>query len=129
MLSQKKPIIERGTKIKMSVRKVEDIEWIPHPTARGVTMKPLVTRKDDGVNVSCILILIPKGTEVPEHHHEEEDDILYPLKGQAIMWVDGYGSFPLEPGCLVRVPKGTKHKITNVIKDLLLYDVFWPGLI
>lgn len=44
------------------------------------------------------------------------------------MWVDGSGSFPLEPGCVVLVPKGTKHKIENVSEELLLYDVFWPAV-
>ena len=129
MLAQEDFIIEEGTKMKKVRRNVEDIKWIPHPTAQGVIMKPLVTRKDDGGDVSCILILVPKDSEVPEHVHEEEHDILYPLKGRATMWVDGIGSFPLEPGCLMRVPKGTKHKIENVSEDLLLYDVFWPALI
>jgi mannose-6-phosphate isomerase-like protein (cupin superfamily) len=109
-------------------RNVEEIEWIPHPVAEGVTIKPLVTREDYDTNVSCILVLVPKGREVPEHVHEEQDDILYPLEGRAVMSVDGSGSFPLEPGCIVRVPKGTKHKIDNVSEDLLLYDVFWPAL-
>lgn len=105
-----------------------EIEWIPHPVAKGVTIKPLITKKDNGTDVSCILVRIPKGVDVPEHVHEEQDDILYPLNGRAIMTVDGGGSFPLEPGCIVRVPKGTKHKIENVSEELLLYDVFWPAL-
>jgi mannose-6-phosphate isomerase-like protein (cupin superfamily) len=128
-LCQENHITEKGTNVKKVKRNVEDIEWIPHPTAKRVTMKPLVTRKDHGADVSCILVLIPKDSEVPEHIHEREDDILYPLRGRATMWVDGSGSFPLEPGCVVRVPSGTKHRIENVSEDLLLYDVFWPALI
>lgn len=128
ILGQEDFITEERTKMKKVRRNVEDIGWIPHPTAKGVTIKSLVTRKDDGADVSCILILVPKDGEVPEHVHEEQDDILYPLKGRAIMWVDGSGFFPLEPGCVVRVPRRTKHKIENVSEDLLLYDVFWPAL-
>jgi len=127
MLGQENFITEAGTKMKKVLRNVADIGWIPHPTAKGVSIKPLVTRKDDGTDVSCMLVLVPKDNEVPEHVHEE-DDILYPLNGRAIMWVDGSGSFPLEPGCVVRVPKGTKHKIENVSEELLLYDVFWPAV-
>ena len=44
------------------------------------------------------------------------------------MWVDGNGDFALEPGVIVKVPKGTKHKNTDVTEDLLLYDVFCPAL-
>jgi mannose-6-phosphate isomerase-like protein (cupin superfamily) len=45
------------------------------------------------------------------------------------MWVEGVGDFSLEPGVIVRVPKGKKHKIADVAEDLLFYDVFFPALI
>lgn len=108
--------------------RIDDIQWIPHPIAPRVTVKPLVTKKDDEVDVTCMLVMVPKGTEVPEHVHEDQDDILYPLKGKAVMWMEGSGSFAMEPGMMVRVPKGTSHKISDVKEDLLLYDVFWPAL-
>ena len=44
-------------------------------------------------------------------------------------WIDGEGEFTLEPGMIIRVPKGTKHKIFDVTEDLLIYDVFHPALI
>jgi len=106
----------------------EETPWQSHSLAKGVLIRPLVSQKDDGVDVTCMLVLIPEGKEVPEHVHEEQDDILYPLKGEAVMWVDGSGSFILKPGIIVRVPKGTKHRISGVKVDLLLYDVFWPAL-
>ena len=62
-------------------------------------------------------------------HHPTQDDILYPLSGKAAMRVDGTGEFTLEPGIVVRVPKGTKHSITNVIEELLVLDVFCPALL
>ena len=104
-------------------------QWIPHPIAEEVTIKNLVTKKDDGADVTCMLVLVLTGKEVPEHVHKEQDDILFPLKGKAVMWVDGSGSFSLEPGIIVRVPKGTKHKIGEVTEELLLYDVFCPALV
>jgi len=45
------------------------------------------------------------------------------------MWVEGVGDFTLEPGMIVRVPQGKKHKITNIVEELLIYDVFFPALI
>jgi quercetin dioxygenase-like cupin family protein len=85
---------------------IADVSWRPHPVAKGVTIKPLVTKSEDGLNVTCMLVKIPAGVEVPEHIHA--------------------GTFPLKPGIVVRVPKGTKHKIFNVAEELLIYDVFQP---
>lgn len=109
-------------------RSVENISWVPHPTAQEVKIKPLISEKEHGLNVTCMLVNVPVGREVPEHIHENQDDILYPLQGRAVMWVDGAESFLLEPGVIVQVPKGTKHKIDSVTEDLLLYDVFSPAL-
>ena len=83
-------------------RSVEKISWAPHPTAQGVMIKPLITRKEYGLDVTCMIV--------------------------NVMWVEGTGSFSLEPGVIVQVPKGTKHKIVDVTDDLLLYDVFCPAL-
>ena len=70
---------------------------------------------------------VPAGIEIPEHIHEEQVDILYPIQGAAEMYVEGTGTFPLKPGIIVIVPKGTKHKISNVTEELLVYDVFQPA--
>ena len=102
---------------------------MPHPIALRVKIKPLISRKEHGLNVTCMLANVPVGKEVPEHIHEEQDDILYPLQGRAVMWVDGTGNFPLEPGVIVRVPKGKKHKIFDITQNLLIYNVFCPALI
>jgi quercetin dioxygenase-like cupin family protein len=109
-------------------RSVEDVSWMPHPSVQGVTIKPLISEKEHGLNVTCMLVNVPVGKEVPEHIHEKQDDILYLLQGKAVMWVDGTGNFSLEPGVIVRVPKGKKHKIFDVTQDLLIYDVFCPAL-
>ena len=109
-------------------RSVEEISWMPHPLAQGITIKPLISEKEHGLNMTCMLVNVPAGNKVPEHIHEEQDDILYPLQGKALMWVEGTGNFLLEPGVVVRVPKGKKHKIFDVTQDLLIYDVFCPAL-
>jgi len=109
--------------------KIEDMTWNPHPLAEGVQIKPLVTKKDDGLNVSCILVRVPAGIDIPEHIHAEQVDILYPLSGSAEMYVEGTGTFQLEPGIVVRVPAGVKHKIFNVTEELMVYDVFHPATI
>ena len=110
-------------------RLVESIPWVPHPTAPDVQIKPMITLKEYALDVTCMLVKVPAGKEVPEHIHETQDDILYPLEGKAVMWVDGGEDFILEPGVVVRVPKGVKHKIFDVTEELLIYDVFCPALI
>jgi len=44
------------------------------------------------------------------------------------LWVDGTDSFSLEPGMVVQVPKGVKHRTPNVTEDLTIYDVFCQAL-
>jgi quercetin dioxygenase-like cupin family protein len=109
--------------------RLEDLTWDPHPIAEGAEIKPLVTKRDEDVNVSCMLVKVPAGIEIPEHIHGEQVDILYPLSGRAEMYVEGKGAFLLAPGVVVRVPIGAKHKIYNVAEDLLIYDVFHPATI
>jgi len=86
------------------MQKVDALPWLPHPTAKGVKIKPLVSRKDTGLNVTCMLVQVPAGIEVPEHVHPDQVDILYPLEGKARMWVAGSDEFDLQPGVIVRMP-------------------------
>jgi len=110
-------------------RFMEKIPWGPHSIAEGVHIKPLISKKEHGLDVTCMLVRIPAGKEVGEHIHPTQDDILYPLADKGAMWVDGTGQFPLEPGIVVRVPKGTKHRVFGVNEELLIYDVFCPALL
>ena len=111
------------------VKTVDDILGRPHALVKEASIKPLATKSEDGLDVTCLLVRVPAGVEIPEHIHEEQVDILYPIQGKAEMDVEGAGTFPLEPGVIVRVPKGAKHRIFNVIEELLVYDVFQPATI
>ncbi len=108
------------------VTKEDDVAWNPHPIAKGVEIKVLLSKKDHGADVTCMLVRAKKGFEVPEHVHKEQDDILYPLTGRGKMWVDGIGEFDVGKGMIIRVPKNTKHKV-RFEEDTLLYDVFSPA--
>jgi quercetin dioxygenase-like cupin family protein len=110
-------------------RLIEKLPWSPHPILEGVQIKTLVSKKEDGLDVTCMLVKVPEGKAVAEHIHPGQDDILYPLSGKATMWVDGVGEFSLHPGTVVRVPKGTRHRIFGVTEELLIYDVFCPALL
>jgi len=105
-------------------------EWMPHPTAKNVFIKSLVTKKEFGSESPTILLVkIPAGASVPKHIHTESEDILYILAGHAKMFVQGIGDFKIEKGMLIRVPRGTEHSIFNVSENVLIYDVFTPAII
>lgn len=109
------------------VIKEEEVEWKPHSFAKGVKIKPLLTKEKHGADVTCLTVIVKKGLEVPEHIHEGQDDILYILSGKAKMWINGIGEFELTKGMLVKVAKKTRHKIYGVTEDLMIYDVFSPA--
>ncbi len=110
------------------LQKLDEIAKKPHPVAKGVDLQLMLTKAADGLDVSCVLVSVPVGKEVPEHDHAEQVDIAFPLQGKGMMYVEGQGEFPVEPGSIVHVPKGVKHRIFNVTEDLLLYEVFTPAL-
>ena len=106
-----------------------EIEWQKHPEFEGVWIKVLQSKKDHGSLATVIVTRIPKGGGVPVHVHQKSDDILYILDGMAEMEIDGIGTFEMQKGGCLRVPKNTKHRIFNVTKDLILYDVWAPPTI
>lgn len=111
-----------------TVKRVDEIPEEPHPFLEGVTMKTLLSKRDDGANATCIVVRCPRGSQIEEHTHPEQDDIIYVLEGEATMWIEGLEEFKLEPGTFVSVPKGRRHKTYNVKKDLLIYDIFSPPM-
>lgn len=115
----------------MSAAIVEEgkLSWSPHPIAKGVEVKYLLTKKDHGADVTCVLVKLPKNSKIPEHVHKEQDDILFFIEGKCKMYVDGLGEFEAKKGTLVKVPKNTKHWIDEVLEDTLVYDVFSPATI
>ena len=40
---------------------VGDISWRPHPLVKEVSIKPLATKSEDALNVTCMLVRIPAG--------------------------------------------------------------------
>jgi quercetin dioxygenase-like cupin family protein len=83
--------------------------WSPHPAFPGVRLarllRALPIRALDGA-----LVEISDGASVPEHAHAEEDDILYVLRGEARMWIEGRGEQALGAGDFLRIPRGRRHR-------------------
>ena len=110
------------------VKRVDEIPDERHPFLKGVTMKTLLSRRDDRADTTCIIVRCSRGSEIEDHTHPEQDDIIYVLEGRATMWIEGHGEFKLEAGTFVSVPKGRRHRTYDVTEDLLIYDVFTPPM-
>ncbi|MDT8303519.1 MAG: cupin domain-containing protein [Sedimentisphaerales bacterium] len=105
------------------------LSWEDHPSVKNVSIKKMITREEFGEeSPSIIMVKIPVHAEVPEHIHEGSEDILFILSGTGTMWIDEIGDVTLQKGVVVRVPRNTKHRIFDVSAELLIYDVFSPGI-
>jgi len=109
------------------VKKEKALEWTPHPFL-PIQIKTLLTQKSDRAEITCFLVKVPVGKDIPEHVHETQEDIIFLLSGKGQMWIDGLGDFSIEKGTLIRVPKNTKHRIYGVTEEIINYDVFAPPL-
>jgi mannose-6-phosphate isomerase-like protein (cupin superfamily) len=89
----------------------------------------MITKEQFGEeSPSIIMVKIPAHVEVPEHIHDKSEDILFILSGRGTMWIHDVGEVTLQKGTVVRVPRNTKHRIFDVSEELLIYDVFSPGI-
>ena len=104
-------------------KQLKNIKWEPHPINKNVQLGFVLTKRDDGVEITSLLAKIPKGEVVPEHTHEVHD-ILFPLSGKGKVWIKGIGDFELKRGVVVNVPPGAVHKVYDVTEELEVYDVF-----
>jgi quercetin dioxygenase-like cupin family protein len=110
------------------VRKLIDVEEKAHPFLSNVRMRTLFSNKDDDADITCFIVRCIVGSEIEEHIHLDEADIIFVLRGRATMWVEDRGSFTLEPGVFVVVPRGLRHRTYDVEEELLIYDVFTPPM-
>jgi len=100
----------------------------PHPFLKGVKMRTLLSRRDDGADATCFIVSSPAGSEIEEHVHPEQDDIIYVLEGEATMWIEGEGAFPLTRGTFVAVSRGRRHRTYDIVEDLVILDTFVPPM-
>jgi len=106
------------------------LPWEDHPTIKDVSVRKIVTTGRFGKDSPSILMVkVPVGVEVPEHVHTESEDILFIVSGEATMWIDGAGNVHLCKDAVVRVPRNTRHRIFDVTDEILIYDVFSPGIL
>ena len=71
-----------------------NIKWEPHPLVAGIESAYLVSKRDENMDLTCMLVHVPPGTRVDKHTHEC-DEIIYVIQGQAMMHIEGIGEVPI----------------------------------
>jgi quercetin dioxygenase-like cupin family protein len=115
-------------KRKGKVIQPEKIKWEPHPQLKTAKVVYLLSNRDEKADLTCMLVQLPKGTQVEKHIHTTSDDIIYVLAGKATMWIDDIGDVPMVKGAFIQIPKGVAHQPHDIEEDLLAYDLFYPYL-
>jgi quercetin dioxygenase-like cupin family protein len=110
------------------VRSLNETPETNHPFLADIGMRTLYSERDEGGEVTCFVVRCKRGAEIEEHVHKDEADIIFVLEGEATMWIEDRGSFKLEPGVFIVVPKGLRHRTYDVVEELLIYDVFSPPI-
>ena len=105
----------------------EDVQWEPHPQLANAKVAFLVSHRDENMDLTCMFVHLPVGTQVERHTHECED-IIYVIQGKATMWIEGIGEVPMTKGAFIRIPKRTPHQPHDIEEDVIAYDVFYPYL-
>ena len=96
------------------VKKEKQLAWEPHPYL-PIQIKPFLSKKADGADITIFLVKLPVGKEIPEHVHETQEDIIFIVAGKAKMWIDGIGDFILERRDLCPGPE--KYPPPHVRRD------------
>jgi quercetin dioxygenase-like cupin family protein len=109
----------------------EEGEWKPHAFAPAIRSKILLSKVEDGAEISIFLIQTTDGgtLTVPEHSHEGSEDIAYVLSGRAKMQIEGMGEFELKKGTFVRVPKRVKHRVYDIEPNFVVLNLFSPATV
>jgi len=121
--------ISKGVELMEQTKVIQpsDIKWEPHPQLARAEVSYLVSHRDENMDLTCVLVHLPPGTKVDKHTHEC-DDIIYVVKGKAMMHIEGTGEVPMVVGTFLRIPKGVAHQPYNIEEDFIAYDVFYPFL-
>ncbi|MBI2131483.1 MAG: cupin domain-containing protein [Candidatus Tectomicrobia bacterium] len=94
--------------------------------AGGATHKTIVSKGNDGTDVTVYYSLVKPG-QTHDWHHHEEDEVIYVVQGEGRYDIEG-GSIPYRKGQFIFMPKGTRHcNVCTGQEDVRLVAIFQPG--
>lgn len=102
------------------------LRWQPHPAIAGARMVPLIPGQE-GLTPVVALVELPTSISAEPHWHVHADDVLYILRGQGTMWIEGQGEVSLEEGCFLRIPAGVRHCPRQIHSALMIYNLWLPA--
>lgn len=112
----------------MKIIKYEDIKptHFDNETAKGVTGRVVVGKKD-GANNFCMRIFeIAPGGNTPKHAHPWEHE-MFIHSGQGEIYGNSQWNV-IQPGTVVFVPPNEKHQIRNSGSKLLILACLVPSI-
>ena len=98
--------------------------WADHPQFADVRLAPLMGNFQDDAPLVCALVRIAEGGSAPEHIHATQDDIVFVLRGQLTMWIDGRDEVELQAGDFLRIPAGRSHRPHHAGGDFLAFNLW-----
>jgi quercetin dioxygenase-like cupin family protein len=88
----------------------------------------VITKQEEGIDISCSLATIEPGKAHDWHDHEQ-DEVAYIIQGSGKYFLKD-GEIEYKAGDIVFLPKGTMHK--NLVlgnEPLILFAVFNPAIL
>jgi len=86
----------------------------------------VILSREQAREVSVKIGTLGAGKEIPIHSHNDANQLEYYLEGEALLYVEGVGERKIPPGTFMYAPRGVKHGIRNVTKQLKIYAVLVP---
>jgi quercetin dioxygenase-like cupin family protein len=99
-------------------------EKVSDPAAQGVTIRWLISEKDNAPNFAMRLFEVAPEGHTPYHQHPFEHEV-FVLQGKGSLVVEG-DEHPFAEGDSIFVPGGEKHQFRNASKDALVFLCMVP---
>ncbi len=100
-----------------------EIEWLKHPTFRGVELKHIITAKDTDGKFSYHLVRIDPDCSIGNHIHETQLETHEVIKGSG-KCVNAGSTIPYESGTISIMRQAYRMKSRQVQRDY----IFLPSL-
>ena len=92
----------------------------------------LVMDRSEAEASEAFMVVLEPGEAPPLHRHDDTEQVFYIVSGAGTLFIgpNGGEQFPVKPGDLVRIPRGTLHRIHCQSTEPLTYlsiDCFVGG--
>ncbi len=110
------------------IEEIGKLEWVRHPTCKGVFLKHLIKGADTGNSLSCHLVKVEPLAVLVEHIHEKQWELHEVIEGNGSC-VLGDKEAPYSPGRMAMIPQGVTHSVRAGEHGLVLLAKFFPALL